>query len=103
MTDLQIRAQNDDDSQNNAQTPRRPIQMPTEKLAPPMLVQRMPAETGSREGRCAAQFAFCTKESGTDVVQSEESVGTSLIAVECPCQLYRRSITSRACLSILQM
>ena len=71
MTDLQIRAQNHDDYQNNAQTPRRPIQMPTEKLAPPIVVQRMPAETGSREGRCAAQVTFCTKTSGEGVVQSE--------------------------------
>jgi hypothetical protein len=63
MTDLQFRAQNDNDNQNDAQTPRRPIQMPTEKLAPPIVVQRMPAETGSREGRCATQVTFCTKES----------------------------------------
>jgi hypothetical protein len=71
MTDLQIRARNDDNDQNNAQTPRRPIQMPTEKIEPPMVVQRMPAETGSREGRCAAQVTFCTKTSGKGVVQSE--------------------------------
>jgi hypothetical protein len=71
MTDLQIRAQNHDDYQNNAQTPRRPIQMPTEKLAPPIVVQRMPAETGSREGRCATQVTFCTKEFEKYVVQSE--------------------------------
>jgi hypothetical protein len=68
MTDLQICARNDDDNQNNAQTPRRPIQMPTEKLAPPIVVQRMPAETGSREGRCAAQVTFCTKVFGRNVV-----------------------------------
>jgi hypothetical protein len=71
MTDLQTRACNDDDNQKNAQTPRRPIQMPTEKIATPMVVQRMPAETGSREGRCAAQVTFCRKTSGKGVVQSE--------------------------------
>jgi hypothetical protein len=103
MTDLQKCAGNDDNNQINAQTPRRPIQMPTENIAPPMVVQRMPAETGSREGRCAAQVTFCTKMSEKGVVQSEESSGTSLISVESPCQLYRRTKTSRACLSILEM